>query len=582
MAKLRTQSRFRSSAAPITETVRVRPAVRAAGEAKADAANRASGWLNTRLDGLRSQVEAAETAVQAYQAVHGLMIAGDNGATITQQEISGLNTQYAAARAEQAEAEAKLGAARTQIVRGSDGEALGEALSSNTISQLRQQRATVSGQVAELSGRYGARHPEMLKAQRRLADIDAQIQAELRRFSANLEAQATVARRRTASISASLSASKGALATANAASVTLNELKRKADSLRSLYQSLLDRYRQTTAQQGTERPDARLVAHASVPTTAGFPKVPLTLLLALLIGSGLAVLAVLVLEALDTRLYTGADVERRLGASYIGAIPDLASATPPRAKPPSPTRTVIDQPFSAFSESFRGVRTAVFSPRVRARVRTLAVTSALPAEGKTVTCIALGRIIALGGGTVVVVDCDLRRRSVNRLFAEEPKLGLLEVLSGAASLDQALIRDAVSGAMFLPLTASHVTPRDVFASSAMDSVLEALRQRFEVVLLDTAPVLPLADTLVLAPKTDATLLLARWKSTPRKAVDLALGQLDAAGAQVIGVALTQVDMREQTRSGYGDKGYYAKAYRPYYVDGPSLAGPQGRLKRERS
>ena len=152
----------------------------------------------------------------------------------------------------------------------------------------------------------------------------------------------------------------------------------------------------------------------------------------------------------------------------------------------------------------------------------------------------------------------------SRLFAEEPKVGLLEVLNGSCTLDDAMLRDEETGAYFLPVSKSSFTPKDVFSTPAMDQLIAQARARFDIVLLDTAPVLPVADTRVIAPKADVVLFLAQWKRTPRKAIENALKQLQSVGAHVPGIALTQVDMKEQARSGYGDASYYYRAYRSYY------------------
>ncbi|MCR5879512.1 CpsD/CapB family tyrosine-protein kinase [Phenylobacterium sp. J367] len=195
----------------------------------------------------------------------------------------------------------------------------------------------------------------------------------------------------------------------------------------------------------------------------------------------------------------------------------------------------------------------------------VAVTSALPGEGKTTTSVCLGRAAALQGARVIVVDCDLRRRTVNRLLNAEPTTGLLEVLSGEATLQQAITPDKETGADFLPLAKSAFTPRDVFGSQAMDRLIHDLRSRYDLIVLDTAPVLPVADTRVLAPKADAVLFLARWRKTPQHAIEAAFRQLAGTGAHLAGVALTQMDMKEQSKYGYGDPGYYYAEYKKYYV-----------------
>ncbi|MDX5392416.1 MAG: CpsD/CapB family tyrosine-protein kinase, partial [Caulobacteraceae bacterium] len=189
----------------------------------------------------------------------------------------------------------------------------------------------------------------------------------------------------------------------------------------------------------------------------------------------------------------------------------------------------------------------------------------LPGEGKTTTSVCLARSAAQQGHRVLLVDCDLRRRSVNRLMGKEPDKGLIEVLAGEASLSDVLQVDGVTGVQLLPLAKSSLTPKDVFGSAAMDRLLDELRRSYDLVILDTAPVLPVADTRVLAPKADAVVFLARWRKTPEHAIQNAFRQLLGTGAHLGGVALTQVDMKMQQKYGYGDPGYYYAEYKKYYV-----------------
>jgi capsular exopolysaccharide synthesis family protein len=225
----------------------------------------------------------------------------------------------------------------------------------------------------------------------------------------------------------------------------------------------------------------------------------------------------------------------------------------------------VERPLSAFAEAFRNLRTSIIYSRVDKQVRVIAVTSALPGEGKTTTAFCLGRTMAMSGSRTVVVDCDVRRRNINRLLGDEPAVGLMEVLAGTATLDQALVPDRASGAWFLPLARSAFTPKDLFGGEAMNALLTELKKRFEFVVLDTAPVIPVADTRSLAPKADVVVFLAQWRKTPRKAVQAAFDLLNSVGADISGIALTQVDLREQAKYGYGDAGYYYRAYRKYYA-----------------
>lgn len=530
-------------------------------EAKFEATQQATRWLNNQLESLRQQVLRDEAAVQQYKIANNLLSA--SGTTLTEQEISSYSQNLATARAQLAEDEARLSAARIQLNRPSSEGDVGEALNSSLIAGLRSQRAQVSAQLAELQGRYGERHPEMLKAKRQLADIDAQIQAELRSIIANLDTKVRVSRERVNAMGGSLGGARGTLAANNRAMVKLNELQRTAEASRTIYESYLNRYKETSTQEGIGTSDARIVTKAKVPGAPSSPNLSRNLMLGLILALGAGFGAVVLAEMLDSGLATAEDVERRLNTAYLGSIPLLSSVADGAAD--SPVDYVVAKPLSSFSESFRSLQAAILHARLGEPVKVVAITSALPGEGKTTSAVCLARSTALQGRKVIILDCDLRRRTVNRLLQEDPQSGLLEVLSGEATLQQAISVDAASGAHVLPVAASKFTPRDVFGSVAMDKLLADLRNRYDLVILDTAPVLPVADTRVLAQKADLLVMLARWRKTPEAAIEAAFRLLDTTGVKVGGVVLTQVDMKQQAKYGYGDPGYYYAEYKKYYV-----------------
>jgi exopolysaccharide transport family protein len=532
-------------------------------EAKFDATRQANSWLNTRLTELRGEVQQAEAAVEQYRTANNLL--SSSGATLTEQEISTYNQQLATVRATQAEAEARLRTARSQLAAGSNGEDVGEALGSQVVQQLRSRRAEVSGRVADLSSRYGPRHPDMMRAERELADIDAQIQAEIRRIISNLEAQVQVARERTASMAGSLGSARGTLAANNAAGVRLNELSRNAEAVRTLYQSFLNRFQETTSSEGIEESDARIVSPASIPTGASSPNVPLNLALGLVLALGAGFAAVVLAIMLDTGVTTAEDVERKFSLPHLGSVPLLASVAAPEDRDETPADYVVKKPLSSFTEAVRAMRASILFSRIGHDIRVITLTSALPGEGKTTTALCLARVAAQQGARVVLVDCDLRRRNVNRLLGFEPEVGLVEVLNRSVPLDQAIKLDELSGAHILPLAKDSFTPRDVFGTPAMDQLLAHLRQSFDLVILDTAPVLAVSDTRLIAAKSDAVVFLARWRRTPERAIGSALKALEQSGAHVAGLGMTQVDMKAQSRYGYGDAGYYYADYKKYYA-----------------
>jgi capsular exopolysaccharide synthesis family protein len=533
-------------------------------EAKYNDLGRGAAFLNSRLTELRDDVQKADAAVQQYKIANNLMSAA--GATLTEQEITNLDTQVAQARAQQAEQDARLSTAEKQLAAGSNGGDVGEAMSNPVISGLRSQRAQYSAQLADLEAHYGPKFPDVIKTRQAVHDLDNQIASEIQRTISNLKAQSEIAHSRTAAIVASSSATKSTLAGNNRALVRLDELQSNDDAARAVYDAFLSRYKEAIAKEGNEQADARAVSQADLPTAPSSPNKRLAFIIAVVLGFVAAVGSVVVMELLTRGVSSAADIEQALDLPCLGEVPTLASTLEGRVsskRAPSPQSYVIDKPLSRFSEAFRNLRAAIAASRPGAPPQVVAITSALPDEGKTTTALCLARTAALAGSRVILIDCDLRQRSLGRVLDKEPTAGLLEVLNGEVDLKSVIVTDVGTSASFLPLAKSAFTPRDVFGAQAMTDLLAHLRSHFDLILLDTAPALAVADTRVLCPKADAVVFVTRWRRTSRKAALMALRALSDGGAYISGVALTQVNVREQARVGEGAS-YYYRAYKKYY------------------
>ncbi|WP_439633924.1 GumC family protein [Glycocaulis sp.] len=534
-------------------------------EARFDATERANTWLNQRLEVLREEVRTAEQAVEMYRAEQGLLDAG--GSNLTEQQIADLNAQLAIQRAELSAAESSLRSVQTQLQRGASLDTIGEVLRSQTIRALRAQQTETSRRRSDLSSRYGPRHPEFLAVEREVADLEEQIDREIQRIIAGLETEVNVARQRVASLQNTLSGFRTELITNNRALVRLRELEREAQASRTLFESFLNRFRQTSEQDELATADARIVARAAIPLEASSPNWLLNLALGLVLGGMMGVGAVFLLETFDNGVRTEADVERELGTGHIASVPMLARGRFGQGKLPAgsqPFDYIRENPLSGIAEAFRVIRSAILLSNIDEVHKVVAITSALPGEGKTTTTYSLGRISAMAGSTTIILDCDLRRRLLTKAAVPGASRGLLEVLAGECSLEDVLTEDAERGLHILPVVESQYTPRDVFSSDAFRSLLASLRKRYDLVLIDTAPVLAVTDTRVIAARADAVIMNVKWKTTPREAARSALDILGDVRANVLGVTLAQVDMDAQARYGYEGSSYYYKNYRSYY------------------
>jgi succinoglycan biosynthesis transport protein ExoP len=521
----------------------------------------ANGLLGAQVQMLRGQVEAAEAAVGRYRTAHGLL--NVQGSTVTEQEITALDQQVAEAKAAGAEHAARLSTAREQLAGGSAGDDVGEALESPVVQELRRQRAEVSRRLADLEGRFGPRYPEVVDTQRQLNDTDLQIRNEIARTVSNLTAQHRIAAERTASLQSSMAHAQGALAGAAAASVRLNELERTAQSERGLYEDVLKRWTETQTQAATIQADAQISSYSVPPRLPSSPNIPVNLLLGALLAVGSAVGAVIIRDGFDSGIGSMEEVEARLGVPFLGGLPTVASSIG-GACAYGPAQAIEMHSDSSFAEAFHGLGATMLRASLSSTVRTVAITSSLPKEGKTTTAICLAKSLAMEGKRVVLVDCDVRRPAVAATLGLTPEVGLLDVLADEAWLEQALIIDEATGLHILPAHRGAASQWSLLRSPAMDRLLERLRGMFDYVILDLPPVLPVMDGRLLARKADAVALMILWRKTPEQAVRLALQMLRSMGVDVAGASLSKVDLKAQARSSFGDPGRYYGLYKDYY------------------
>ena len=229
-----------------------------------DQTTTAMSWMDTRLAQLKQDVENADAAVELYKINNNLLSGA--GSTLTQQEISNLDTQLATARAEDAQQDARLHTAQSQIAAGSNGGDVGAAMDNPVIQSLRVQQAQASAQLADLESRYGDKYPEVIKAKDALNEINAQIQQQIQRVLSSLTAASVVAHTRTSSLEATAGQARAALAANNRALVRLNQLLSDDDAAKAIYDAFLVRYKETIAKQGVQAADARVVTPAKLPT----------------------------------------------------------------------------------------------------------------------------------------------------------------------------------------------------------------------------------------------------------------------------------------------------------------------------
>ncbi len=529
-------------------------------EAKFEATKRANTWLNERLSELRAEVGASERAVEEFRAKSGLVRGKD--VSLAFQEISEVSSQLIQARLARAGAEARLRQIEVRLSSVDGVDSVSEVLESPLIQRLRQQEADVERSEAELATVFGARHPKMINVRAEVRDLRAKIEREVGKIVGAVRNEVAVARAREAALEKSLEKLKSELTGLNKSEVQLRAHEREAQANRTLFETFLARFKETSSQQGFQQADATILSRADVPDKASFPRKGLLLAVSMVGAGVLGLLLAFAREQLDHGFRSMEQLEQLMGVSALGIIPSLKRLG---AAGKAPEAYLLERPTSAYSEAIRSLHTGLLLSDVDQPPKVILIASALPKEGKTVTAVSLARILGSIGHKVIIVDCDLRRATAHEAFGVSSRPGLVECLTGEKPVDEAIQKDEKSGAHLLAAGAPAPNPPDLLGSEQMKNLLVALAESYELVILDSAPVLAVSDARVLSRLADKTVFLVRWTDTRRETAVAALRQLIDAGSDVAGVVLTMVDVKKHARYGYADSGYYYGRVKKYYT-----------------
>ena len=535
-------------------------------EAKFEATRIANTWLSQRLAELRQRVNDAEREVASYAAANNLQAVDQAGQTIMDQRVASLNDDLIKARADLAAKEASYQGVKGVLARGGSVEAIPELMNTPIFQDLRAQRAALLQQKSQLSSTLGARHPEMIKLSQQLTSIDQQISAEIQRILAALQSATSVSQSQVSVMEQGLREAQGQTANASQTSIHLRELQRNAESAKSLYEAFLKRFNELGEQATLQTTNARVIGRATVPTSASFPKIPLSLAASAFVALFGAFAAGFLIEQLDRGLRTRHQVETELALPMLANLPLETELTWDDVIH-DPSEVVVKKPLSAYNESFRLLRAGVQMSNVDSPPKIILVTSALPNEGKSTSAVSLARSAALSGDRVLLIDGDIRRSGISKILDlkgyDGP--GLVQCVTGESKIREAVLRDKFTTLDILPPGLKVSNPPDILSSIAMRNLMSEVKSLYDVVIVDSAPVLPVIDSRLLGRLVDTAVFLVRWERTPKDAANEALRLLSDFNVPIAGVALSMTDRRKQKRYGYYGDGYsYYGHYKNYY------------------
>ncbi|MEM9255718.1 MAG: polysaccharide biosynthesis tyrosine autokinase [Pseudomonadota bacterium] len=546
------ESTDRQLAADIVNTL-ARVYIQSQLDAKLESTREAGTWLASRLEDLKLDLETSQQALQEFRDQESILdLAG--GTTLAQQELNELTTRLGDAR------RARIGAENIhRELGGSSDYSVAQLMSMPAVLQhplvqsLAQSQAEAQQEATNLAKRYGPEHPKMVIANSRRVSSRSELEEQVLQVVTGIEKEYRVARRNEENLAERLAVVKAEVALLNRKEFRLRGLEQQVETDRRLYEMFFNRARETSETMGFQAAHARVVEKAATPLSPIKPDrqriVMIAFGLSLLAGMGLAILR----DQLDTTLSSADDVHQHLHAPLLGVIPNTSL---PRGHK-GPFLGYLQDVNSQFAEAIRNIRTGLVLSGQEQPQHVVLVTSTNPGEGKSTVAINLAVALAQME-TVLLVDADLRRPSVSAAFGlPSQEVGLTDVLEGAEDIEKCIV-GVDAGFDILPAGSLPANPQELLSTAQFARLLERLSGSYQRVIIDSAPVNAVSDSLILATRVDSLVYVSLAEATPHKLVRKSLNLLRDKSLPLTGVVLNGV--REKNQASYYAGGYYTKPY----------------------
>jgi capsular exopolysaccharide synthesis family protein len=509
-------------------------------ERRFEATAYARSFLEGRIATVKARLEKSERELVDYAQREGIItlnVDSGNGSTgrseqsIDAASLVSLNQSLSTARAERIAAEQRFRQAQ-------GNRSTTEVLANPTVQTLTAQRAQLQGQYQEKLGLFKPEFPEMVQLRARIEALDRSIQQETRNVSGALRSEYAAAVARENALESRVNGLKSSLLNLRERSIRYTILQREVDTNRSLYDALLQRFKEVGVAGGVGTNSVSIIDRAE-PASAPFsPNLPLNIAIGLFAGLLLGFGVAFVIEWIDDTVKTPDDLTNKLGITPLGVIPMVQKG--------AVIREELEDRKSQISEAYQSVRAALQFSTEHGVPRSLLVTSTRAAEGKSSTALALSQTLASLGSSVLLIDADLRKPTFRGPSSSTE--GLSKLLAGSGNVNECVHPTAVERLFLLPSGPIPPNPAELLASGRFEHILREVLELFDFIVVDGPPVLGLADAPLLSATCEGTLVVIESNSIRRAAALNAVQRLRGAGARIMGGVLTKFNA---TRSGYG-------------------------------
>ncbi|HYE87117.1 MAG TPA: polysaccharide biosynthesis tyrosine autokinase [Vicinamibacterales bacterium] len=521
---------------------------------KVEALENSAKFLTAEVARQQKLVQQSETNLALYRErndASGL----EGGQNITGQRLNQLNDAVTRAKTERIQKESLW----KQIqAAGQDVDTISSVVNNTFIQSLKGQIATLTQERTRVSGRYGPQHPEFIKVNSQLANVQSQLDAEIKKalVTAKNEYDAAVTNERV--MTESLNEAKSAASALSRKGVDYSVMQREAETNREIYNQLLTREKEIRVLANSRTNNVRVVDRADVPGSPFTPNHRSDWMYAIAFGLVLGIGIAVGLDYMDDTVKTPEDLTRRLKLRFLGLVPSISSSQHPLISGPVP---------HDFGEAYRSIRTALASQITERGPKIVLLCSSQPLEGKTTTSVNIAISLALGGARVLLIDADMRRPSVHKAMRMPNDRGLSQLLAGQARMREVVQRTHDPNLLAITAGRTPANPSELLASDRMRALISGLRSGpFDWVIIDSPPVLAVTDAVIIAPLVSAVAFVVGSEMTRWRLAERAIETMLSSNPAMLLAILNKVDFG---RNKYYYSRYYGHQYKNYYNESPA-------------
>jgi succinoglycan biosynthesis transport protein ExoP len=547
---------FESTDARLTETVPNTLASIYIGsdlEGRLAITQKATGSITIKLDDLSKKLKESEKILQAYRDKERLVdIKGvDSLAAKELDEITVELVKARRSRNEAATAYKQVTALKGQPIQAL--ESIPAVLRDKGLQNAKEKEGEAERKISELKKRYGPKHPKMIAAVDELESANKNVKSQILNVVESIKKEYEIARNKESHLSGAMSRTKRDVTEINRKESQLQSLERDVQANRDIYETFLNRFKETSAVSEMQPVNARVVDPAVIPSKPSKPKKALIILIAFVLSTLVGTMIAFLIEALDNTMEDGQDVEEKLHLSLLGILPKLNIWLNKDVKV---LRYFTDNLHTPFAENIRTIRSGILMSGLDEKQKVVLVTSSVPGEGKSMTAVNLA--LSLGQmGNVLLIDCDLRRPSVREVFGLDAKdVGLSHFMMGTHTLEQSIHVFKKERLSVMPAGDIPPNPLEMLSAERFAKGLEALKKKYDHIVIDSAPAVAVSDALVLSQLVNQVIYLVKADVTPYQLAQEGIKRLQKVNAPIVGIVLNQVSPPKKSAR-YGHyHGYY--------------------------